>query len=218
MAGHVPHLYLPGPWVGPELPLGEDHVHHLHKVLRRRQGDPVTYTDGEGLSGQGVFSGPTVLRGPESLEAPHHKVRLAVSPPDDKNRQRFLVEKLGELGVDRLTWIKSKWGEGKAPAAGKARKWAIGALEQSRSSRLITVDEGMEPLSNLGGRLWVCEQTGSSMPRPQGDEVLVIGPEAGLDSDEPPAGSTIVSLGSQTLRVETAAVVATALYLDRLQV
>ncbi len=215
LASHVPHLYLAGPWRGQELPLDDDQRQHLHKVLRRRQGDPISYTDGDGISGQGVFTGGTVIRGEEILETRDRDLRVAVAPPDDKGRQRFLVEKLAELGVDRLTWLTTKRGEGKPLGPGKAGRWAVSALEQSRSSHLMKVDGEPAKLSDLEGELWVCVSNGEPMPRARGGETLVVGPEGGFSDEEIPAGATRVSLGPSILRVETAALVAAALYLDR---
>ncbi|HLU32312.1 MAG TPA: RNA methyltransferase PUA domain-containing protein, partial [Acidimicrobiia bacterium] len=113
--GHVPHLYLPGPWQGPELALGDDHEHHLTRVLRMSPGAEVSYTDGEGTAGRGILGRGVVERDDESSGSLGLSVEVAVAPPDSRQRARFVVEKLAELGVSRLIWVRTRRTEGRPP-------------------------------------------------------------------------------------------------------
>ncbi len=205
---HVPHLYLPGPWEGPELALPGPTAHHLDRVLRRGDGAPVTYTDGCGAAGAGALRGAAVRRGEERHHpAPAPAVTIAVAPPRRAERARYLVEKLAELGVDRLVWLTTKHRQAPPPKPAKARAWAVAALEQSRGAHLLAV-EGPAPLSELSGAVWVADAGGGRPPPVAGSISIVVGPEGGLAAGEAPAGATLVGLGDRVLRTETAAVAA----------
>ena len=220
--GHVPHLYLPPPWTGDSIPLDDRQRHHLG-VLRHQEGEPVTYTDGEGRFGQGLRIGNTAIRGTEELHALDRAgLVLAVAPPPERERQRFLVEKLAELGVDRLMWLRCRYGEGR-PAT-RASEWAQTALEQSRGDRLMLVDSTLTPVGELMG--WAADLSGaatipaeilSGASKPSGSLTLLIGPAGGWAPTDLDPACRRFSMGERVLRTETAALVAAALVLQALR-
>ena len=65
--GHVPHLLVPGPWTGDHVEVSGEQRRHLEKVLRVGDGEPVSYTDGKGLAGDGQLLSGRVVRGQETL-------------------------------------------------------------------------------------------------------------------------------------------------------
>ena len=107
---------------------------HLTKVLRKNRGDKVTYTDGLGTLGGGVLGNTEIIRGDEVFVERAREVAIAVAPPANKDRQRFLVEKLAELGVSRLIWLRTKNGKNRVSSPTKVFSWVQTALEQSRGS------------------------------------------------------------------------------------
>lgn len=211
--GHVPHLYLPPPWESPTIDLSDEQAHHLGRVLRIGDGALLSYTDGNGRVGEGELRAGSVVRGTEAEVGRPSDVTVAVPAPSSRHRARFLVEKLAELGVESLLWLRTRHGSGRPPAASKVRAWTVAALEQSRGGWLMRT--GDAEWSDLTARsLVVAHPGGGSVPevdRP----VLVVGPEGGLADDEIPAGAARVSLGSTILRVETAALVGAALLASR---
>ncbi|MGF1617764.1 MAG: 16S rRNA (uracil(1498)-N(3))-methyltransferase [Acidimicrobiia bacterium] len=203
---HIPHLYLPGPWEGETLEAGNEQVDHLSRVLRLGAGSEVTYTDGDGTFGQGFWSGGAISRsGEEQRDRPSGLV-VATAPPSSRDRVRFLVEKVAELGVERLLWLTTRHGVRRVPPLKKQRSWAISALEQSRGSWLMGVSDDFVVWDSLERPLAVC------LPGGSGDEAafrtVAVGPEGGFGDDEVPPDATAVDLGPTILRVETAAVVA----------
>src|SRR5690606_40670004 len=102
MGRHVPHVRAADGWEGSVLPLTADQTHHLRRVLRRVDGEEVSYTDGAGRIGRGRLTGDGVERGEETTVPRPMGLTLAVAPPKSKDRARFVVEKLAELGVARL--------------------------------------------------------------------------------------------------------------------
>ena len=99
---HVPHVVLSGPWEGPIVPLPADTERHLRGVLRLSDGEPVEYTDGEGVRGSGALAPDGLVRGDEHGEEPPGRLVVAVAPLKAKDRMRFLVEKLTEVGVSEV--------------------------------------------------------------------------------------------------------------------
>lgn len=206
---HVPHLYLPPPWTDSLVPLPDSQVHHLRRVLRLAKGAPVSYTDGAGLVGAGALDGDGVIRGSETMVERPCDVSVAVAPPASRHRARYLVEKLAELGIERLLWLDTRHGEGRPPPESKVRSWVVSALEQSRGAWSMEVDTADWDDLDLE-RVVVGDPDGGepgSVDRP----ILVIGPEGGWADGEVPEEARRVSLGSTVLRVETAAVVGAAL-------
>ncbi|NNC92475.1 MAG: hypothetical protein HKN80_08260 [Acidimicrobiia bacterium] len=214
---HIPHLHVPGPWEGADLSVSDDHSRHLRKILRLGDGADLSYTDGAGTTGRGTLQGDLIVRGSESLiDRPEPAVAVAVAPPRTPGRVRFVVEKLAELGIDRIYWLATRHGEGRPPRSDKAIAWARAALEQSRGAWLLGFEGpiGVEDLPE-SSTLWVAERESQPPPSVVNGGILVIGPEAGFAEGEVPAAACRIALGTRVLRVETAAVAGATLLLDR---
>lgn len=206
---HVPHLYLPAPWVGESVAVPPAQRDHLVKVLRRDpDGSTVSYTDGSGVVGEGILREGAVQRGPESEVTRGRQLTLAVAPPRNRDRQRFLVEKLGELGVTRLVWLATTHGSDRPPTARKSADWAVSALEQSRGAWLMHTDGRLVTWQDLDQPVVACDAEGG--PNPGDPATVAVGPEGGWSEDEVPENARLWGLGATTLRVETAALVAVA--------
>jgi 16S rRNA (uracil1498-N3)-methyltransferase len=214
--GHVPHLYLPQPWTDNQLTLPDRVDHHLRSVLRMTDGESLTYTDGQGVRGHGVLRAAIVERGVERLEAPPGvALTMAVAPPRDRDRTRFLVEKLAELGVRRLCWLRTEFGLDRRPSLDKAEAWARAALEQSRGTWLMTIARDWATPGELPTPVWFADLNRDPLPATPPALTVAVGPEGGwADGEVPPAGVR-VGLGRNVLRVETAAIVAAGILLAR---
>lgn len=212
--GHVPHLYLPGPWEGSHLAFRPEQAHHLERVLRVKDGSEVSYTDGRGLTGTGIKQDGAVERGAERLDPPPRPtLSIATPPPEQKDRARFLVEKLGELGVARLIWLRTERSEGRVPSHEKSMAWARSALEQSRGSYLMQI-EGPFTLDLLDPPLMVADESVEVSSPLAGERLTIaIGPEGGWSPEEIPASAPRLALGRRVLRLETAAIAAAAIFM-----
>lgn len=210
---HVPHLYIPGPWDGPTAPLTDGQLHHLKKVFRLQNGSIVTYTDGDGSHGRGVLEGEGVARAAEHRRHRSRTLTVAAAPPASRDRQRFLVEKLAELGVASLRWLKSAQQSRPPPGAEKARAWAIGALQQSGGAFLMAVVEPT-PVEAISGPVAIADPAGNwAIASWSGFLTLVVGPAGGLTEGEVEMSEVRLRLSDQVLRTETAAVVGAGLLL-----
>jgi RsmE family RNA methyltransferase len=208
MAAHIPHLHLPGPWEGDRPRVSEGQRSHLEKVLRLGGREPITYTDGEGLFGSGEYISAAVIRGEETRIPRPTDLVVIVAPPDSRDRARFMVEKLAELGVAELRFLATAHGQGRPPKMERLRSWAVSGLEQSRGAWLMRTPRGLVNLSDLEPPYAVCDIGGSRvMPSAR---TVVIGPEGGWSAGEIPEEAVRYDLGATVLRVETAALVAAA--------
>jgi 16S rRNA (uracil1498-N3)-methyltransferase len=205
---HIPHLFIPGPWVEDRLHVSDEQRRHLEKVLRLGPGEEVGYTDGTGSFGSGQYHAARVIRGEEG-QAPRPSDLIVVSaPPDSRERARFLVEKLAELGVAGLRFLDTRHGHGRPPKVDRLRSWAVAGLEQSRGAWLMETSDGLVTFADIEGPYVVCEMGGSGR-RPSA-RTVVIGPEGGWAPGEIPEAAPRYGLGDKVLRVETAALVAAA--------
>jgi 16S rRNA (uracil1498-N3)-methyltransferase len=186
--------------------------HHLHRVLRVRDGELVTVTDGAGRWRPCRFTTPGLAPDGEVVVEPApHPVTIVIAPPKGE-RADWLVEKCTEIGVDRIVVVTAersvvRWdGDRGERHVARLRRVAAGAAMQSRRVWFPAIDGPVPAAVGLAGAV-MAEPGGRPLCR--GDRTVAIGPEGGWTPVEL-AERDQVSLGAQILRVETAAVVATA--------
>ena len=205
---HVPHLVVGAPWNGDSLDLSIMQWKHLTKVVRLSHGDRVSYTDGLGRLGEGILGNHAVNRGDEQEVSRSADLVVASAPPSNRDRQRFLVEKLAEMGVARLRWLRTSRGKDRIASGSKVFSWVLSAVEQSRGAWLMETSSDLVSWSDLAGPVAVCHpggRTGTPHAR-----TVVIGPEGGFGEEELPTNVVRWDLGPTILRVESAAIVAAA--------
>jgi 16S rRNA (uracil1498-N3)-methyltransferase len=206
--------------------LAGDEARHLARVMRCAVGDEVVVFDGRGSSWRARVA--TIGRDEVGLElgaaaiasaTPRVPLTLAVALPKGE-RQKWLVEKLTELGVARLVPLITTRGVAEAtPAA--VERLARGVIEACKQCGRDTLMEIAPPRSVAeiardpgdGAMLVVADRDGLPLEPAAADGrpiIAVVGPEGGLTAEElaaiEAAGGRRVSLGPHVLRVETAAI------------
>jgi 16S rRNA (uracil1498-N3)-methyltransferase len=189
-------------------------AHHLERVLRLQPGEAVVTTDGRGDWTISRYLGARRLEpeGPVVHEpAPDPPVTVAFVPVKGE-RSEWVVQKLTELGVDRIVVMTSarsvvRWvGQRERAAMERLRRVAAEAAAQSRRVRLPEV-EGVLPLQ-AAGHLHLALAEPGAPPLAQGCSGVAVGPEGGWADSELALGWPTVGLGQHVLRAETAAVAA----------
>lgn len=219
---------------GDEVLLAKDEGNHLSRVLRIQKGDALELLDGKG----GRFASIC-------LEVDRNQVRVLVSKvekiapcnPQTRmaialgkgNKWEEIIRPLTELGINRLTPLKTERTEGAFPRAklkDKKERWlkiAREACKQSGNPWLPVFDSPVDFKEIVrspepGEERWMASLC-KAMPVKKfgGDANLLsifIGPEGGWSQREEVfgknAGLSVLSLGRHVLRVETAAVSALA--------
>lgn len=195
--------------------LHPDDEHHLLRVLRVRETDAVSVSDGLGnwllasMNRSGELIGQTdVVHEP----APPYSIGVAFAPVKGE-KPEVIVQKLTEIGVDDIVPLVAtryavvRWEESRADRQHQRLvKVAREAAMQSRRVRL--------PRVRVGTALDAVLTEGAAFAEPGGvpiaanHRMIVIGPEGGFAPEELALSPERVSLGDAILRAETAAIVA----------
>lgn len=215
--------------------LDGDEGQHLAKVMRAQVDDIVTLFDGSGDEYEGRVA--VVRKGSVTLDIVRREtvnreldreIVIAVALPKG-DRQKWLIEKLVELGVARVIPLTTTRGVAQPveQALARLRRQVIEASKQCGRNRLLEIaepkslpeltadaaeahrwfahpGEGSVPISKV-----ISQTAGRSLPH-----VIAIGPEGGF-TDEEVAWLLQnqwqgVSLGRSILRIETAAIAVAA--------
>jgi 16S rRNA (uracil1498-N3)-methyltransferase len=218
-------FYLPLEPVEGRATLDGPEAHHLLHVMRARVGDQVVLFDGRG----GEYEATVELCGRREVVlavGPREKVgrelpiRLAMGVALPKGeRQKWLVEKITELGVAELVPLDTERSVAdlKPKSLERLERTVIEASKQCGRNSLMQIAEP-QPLGDFltaaSGTKLLAHPTGEPIakvcPATITAASVVVGPEGGLTDTEIDLaithGWTSVCLGASILRVETAAV------------
>ena len=208
--------------------LDEVESRHCIKVLRKRQGDPITVTDGKGEFFDCVITDASDRRcafdiaGHLTVPRESFAVNIAISPTKSADRIEWFVEKAVEIGVNNITLIDCKNSERSFINMDRLTKVAISAMKQSLKARLpeispiVSFNDFVTTAVQDEKYIAFVDQTNpdhlSEVAKPGRSYVVLIGPEGDFSHDELTLalsfGFQKVSLGNSRLRTETAGVVA----------
>ena len=233
-----PRLYCPTSLGSDELiDLPAAVAHHAARVLRLREGDPVTLFNGEGGESEARLA-RIGSRSVSAMVGQHHAVERESSLQvtllqglAGAERMDYVIQKAVELGVAAIapvTMARSVTRLDAARASKRAEHWRsviVASCEQCGRNRLPL----LHPLRDFDAALGSPDDPGAvlslvlspgegksltAFERPSGAIRLLIGPEGGLAPEELAAahraGFRTVRLGPRVLRTETAGVAALA--------
>lgn len=225
---HVPRLSTG------EIELEPPQAKHAREVLRLEHGETVEVFDDSGASAAGVlvFEGArgARVRVDHVTPPPATHAWTVVSAVPKGERADWMVEKLSELGTEAFIPLIAARSVVLPEGKNKLERWARIATESAKQSRRHGVmrigvptklNEALEAMPD--GTLGICLSTAPGAPPlieamqgldPEGDLMLFVGPEGGWTDKEltefDRAGALSARLTSTVLRVETAAVAASA--------
>ncbi len=213
--------------------LSSDEAHHLRDVFRKQVGERVLLTDGRGTHYRGTIERlgkkEVTLLIEEVLPAAEPRTTLIVGQALLKgDKMEWVIQKAVELGVDTLIPFFSSRTIAAWNKPDKIRRWEKiirEATKQCGRSTLMSLDLPVpfeKILKSRGADLklvfWEEAKEGcrSVLQGFSGKTVLaLIGPEGGFSASEISLAQKEnflpLSLGSQTLRAETAAIVSMGL-------
>lgn len=234
-----PRFFSDNPIRQPSVALAGDEAHHLLHVMRGKIGDSVVLFDGTGGHWEATIEslGRTQVQlrvenfSDQDLMPKHH-LTLAVSLPKG-DRQKWLIEKLTELGIARLLPLitERSVAQPTESACERLRRNVIAACKQCGRNRLMEIgpavklrdlvaETGLQnsrrliahPVleTNATEASTTSDIGSASSPVEPKLTIAMIGPEGGFAPDEVRlanrAGWQPIRLGQRILRVETAAV------------
>lgn len=189
--------------------------HHLERSLRLRAGDELTVSDGRGKWRLCRFGSRLEPIGPINVDAaPEPAITIAFALVKG-DRNEWIVQKLTEIGVDRIVPFAAercvvRWDAEKA-SRNRERLELVAreAAMQSRRSWLPSVEplaEYADVAATPGAVIADRDGQPPTLARP----VALVGPEGGWSGAERDAAVPHMTLGPTVLRAETAAIVAGA--------
>ena len=215
----------------PEYTLTEEESRHAIKVLRLRVGDSLHITDGRGnmhrcevISDSAKHCTVRVVESQCEYEKRGYSLTMAVAPTKNIDRYEWFLEKATEIGVDCFIALESAHSERKVVKPEREEKVITAAVKQSLKAYHPTFED-MTPFKELvarefSGRKFIahCGEAVRSKSylastlKAAEDAIVLIGPEGDFSAEEVTLavenGFEEITLGTQRLRTETAAVVA----------
>lgn len=210
--------------------LSENDSHHCVKVIRMREGDPVQVVDGKGYKYDCLLEDAhpkhAMLRILQKTAQPlcwSQNITIAVAPTKMMDRMEWLVEKLVEIGVNRIVPLRCRYSERKELKIERLEKIAVAAMKQSLKAVLPEIwpltdfDKAIKDISAAQKYIAYCSDQFERISLAQaylpGQDIIVcIGPEGDFADFEVDAaisaGYKPVTLGDNRLRTETAALYA----------
>ena len=201
--------------------------HHLTKVFRKKEGDPVVVTNGKGLEWKGVLSSiqrnHVEAKKEECIqhEVPKNQLHIAIAPPKNNTRLEWFLEKSIEIGIDSIHLICCQRSERKRVNLERLHKIMISAIKQSKQFYLpqlhpiVSFNAFMETLPKPAFIAHCQDQSKRHLSQFSFTEphtTVLIGPEGDFTPEEintaTEKGVSAVSLGNTILRTETAGLAA----------
>lgn len=218
-------FYSPDIETDPILP--ETDSGHCVRVLRYGVGQMIDVVDGRGslFRCRIVDAHPkhTMLEIVEKTLMPlpwQQNITIAVAPTKHLDRMEWLVEKLVEVGVNRIILLKCRYSERKEIKEERLQKIAVSAMKQSLKTfmpeilPMMPFDKALRHITDSQRFIAYCsdefpKQLLSHDYIPHRDVVVMIGPEGDFSPEEVrqaiDSGYRPVTLGDTRLRTETAA-------------
>lgn len=214
-----------------QIVLDADETRHV-LVLRKQIGDTLDITDGNGnlyacvISEIGKKKVVATIVSSESFHYPWQNLSIYIAPTKNMDRMEWMVEKLTEIGIGQIGFVKSENSERRDIKLERLEKKAISAIKQSLKMQLPQ----LHIIQNFSAFIKNCDDqvkliahcyeeeerhTFSSILKTNEKVALLIGPEGDFSKQEVSLaienGFKAVVLGKARLRTETAAVVACTL-------
>ena len=204
---------------------------HCSKVLRKKAGDQLFFTDGKGAAFKGEIIATTkkkvTLKALENIVLEKfrpYRIHIAIAPTKNINRFEWFLEKATEIGIDEISPIICQRSERKVIKHDRSNRVLVSAMKQSLKTRLPILNELSSFTELIEHREWdgpgqkfiahleedsknilECYERGN-------DAHILIGPEGDFTPEEIRVahdhGFKSVSLGDYRLRTETAGITA----------
>ena len=205
-----------------EIVVNENDSKHIIKSYRKKIGDIIKFTNGDGLLAEAriIYKGKKIkVKILNILKKKREKIsiHIAISPLKNPSRLEWFVEKATEIGVNQITPIVTKYSEKKKVNYERLERISISSLKQSSQffkpqineienfSEFILNNKEQKIMANLKTKKFLKKDSIVS-----NNLCLMIGPEGGFSDDEIQEARdnkvTEISLGENRLRSETAAI------------
>ena len=210
--------------------LDKNESYHCIKVLRYKIGDQINVVDGFGskyLSKiMDIQSDSCELKIIQKYTSKRKiKIHLCISPTKNHKRLEWMVEKIVEIGVDRISFIKCERSIRDSVNLDRLNKIALSAMKQTQNTFLPIIDQCIN-FSNIFEHIssedrFIAHLNNkenkhlNSSLNSERSRCILIGPEGDFTDNEVSLSCEQnfieVSLGNARLRTETSGVVSTTI-------
>jgi 16S rRNA (uracil1498-N3)-methyltransferase len=203
---------------------------HAVRVLRMQPGDELQVVDGRGhrllcrlLDNHSKHAAIEIVEREDIAPVWQNNITVMVAPTKNNDRMEWLVEKLVEIGINRIVPVRCARSERKEIKRERLEKIAVSAMKQSLKATLPEITEMMpiaEALRSFDAPqkyMGYCDDNVerklfAKQYQPNVDVIILIGPEGDFSPAEVQAAISAkyvpVTMGDNRLRTETAALVA----------
>ena len=201
---------------------------HIIKVLRKKIGDELWITNGEGYLFEAKIIGDSIkqceieLISSKKTHPKSHWLHMVVAPTKMNDRFEWFLEKVTEIGVDEITPIICDRSERKILKLDRMQRVIESAMKQSLQTYLpklnepVSLSEFLEKPTTGLQFIAHCEDSERHELKRRvvadQDITILIGPEGDFTPNEIKSalskGYAPVAMGKTRLRTETAAIVA----------
>jgi len=211
-----------------EIVLSKEESKHATKVLRKKEGDILNFTDGKG----GFYKAEItvadtkkcrlqIISSEQKPKQHNYHLHIAIAPTKNMDRYEWFLEKATEIGIDEITPIICEHSERKVTKTERCNRILLSAMKQSLKFHLPKLNEAM-PLKeflkqDFEGNKYIAhcedgEKTELRKEEKANKTTVLIGPEGDFSASEIEMALQnqfkAVNLGTSRLRTETAGLVA----------
>jgi len=211
-----------------EIILSAEESKHATKVLRKKEGDILNFTDGKGAFYKAEITVADSRKcrlkvvNTEQKEKQHnYHLHIAIAPTKNMDRFEWFLEKATEIGIDEITPIICSRSERKVIKTERCNRILLSAMKQSLKFHLpklneaISFNDFLKKDFQCNKYIAHCEQGNKTELGKENTEqstLVLIGPEGDFSASEIEIAIKnqfkAVSLGTSRLRTETAGLVA----------
>ena len=211
-----------------EFILPSEESKHITKVLRKKEGDKINFTDGKGnfiiaeiTTSDIRKTRVKVIEKIEKVKQHNYYLHVAIAPTKNIDRFEWFLEKSCEIGIDEITPIICERSERKIIKIERCNRILLSAMKQSLKYHLPKLNEGISfqdfIKKDFKGSKYIahCEEGKKTELRKEkkgSRKLILIGPEGDFSSTEIKIALQnefkSIKLGNSRLRTETAGLVA----------
>ena len=212
-----------------EIILSTEESKHATKVLRKKEGDMLNFTDGKGGFYKAVITLADsrkcrlkIVSNDQKEKQHNYYLHIAIAPTKKMDRYEWFLEKATEIGIDEITPIICSRSERKIIKTERCNRILLSAMKQSlkfhkpKLNEAISLKgflkqdfEGNKYISHCDG----AERIELKNEKTEKKTLILIGPEGDFSPNEIEMALKnqfkAVSLGNSRLRTETAGILAT---------
>ena len=211
-----------------EIILSAEESKHATKVLRKKEGDILNFTDGKG----GFYKAKItvadtrkcrleIISSEQKEKQRNYHLHIAIAPTKNMDRFEWFLEKATEIGIDEITPIICSRSERKVIKTERCTRILLSAMKQSLKFHLPKLNEVISLndfiKQDFEGNKYIahCEEGNKTELKENKKEkriLILIGPEGDFSPTEIEMALQnqfkAVSLSTSRLRTETAGIIA----------